>query len=155
MFRFRSSRSSIPGQPSPGSDSGASASYCAGVHAPNPDPADGLTVNPSGNVTSASFRFEVETEIGFSQLCGLVIVKSRPLGDSAAFVVGCASIEGSKGIRSHSSIGAILVVSLKTSPGSCQSLLFSVAVNGSPAQLVGFDRNGLGVSDTDSLPPVQ
>ena len=71
-----------------------------------PGPArDGLIVMPSGSVTVVSLRFAVAIENGFSHVCGTTSETFRPVGDSAERVVGCTSIEGSKGTRSHSPIG--------------------------------------------------
>ena len=70
---------------------------------------------PSGSVTLVSLRFAVEIVNGFSHVCGTTSETSRPVGDSAARVEGCTSIDGSNGTRSHSTIGPTSRRSLATS----------------------------------------
>src|ERR1022692_3559740 len=89
------------GQPAPGAEDDVSDSNCGIVQTPRPEASDGFAVYPTGNVTFVSFRFAVAIEYGFSQLCGTTSEMFKPLGDSAARVVGCTSIEGLNGTRSH------------------------------------------------------
>ena len=154
------------GQPDPGSPPAVSAAYCAGVQTPRPEPADGLTVYPTGSVSVVSFKFDVAIVSGCSQLCGTSSETFKPLGDSAAFVVGCVTIDGLNGTRSHSTIGGISVSAFdqfgslrsgepsgSNAPWCSQESVWIVASSGSPEQLVGSARNGLTGMFTSSPPP--
>ena len=98
------------GHPSPGRLDDVSASSSCGVQPTRPEPADGLIVYPSGSVSTVSCRFAVETDSGFSQVCGTISDTFKPEEDSAERVVGVTWIEGSNGTRSHSTIGPTSVL---------------------------------------------
>jgi len=72
----------------------------SGPQEPSPPAEDGSTATPSGRVTTASRSSADEIPSG-SSFCGRVRVTSRPVGESAWVVVGCASKEASNGTRSQ------------------------------------------------------
>ena len=62
---------------------------------PSPAPADGLTVIPSGSVTTAFFSAEVASPSGFSLVWCTPSSTSSPVGADALVVVGAAvNVEG-------------------------------------------------------------
>ena len=141
------------GQPAPGDEDDVSEANCCGVHVPNPEANEGLAVYPTGSARVVSFTFDVAIPEGFSQVCGTTRETFRPLEDSAERVVGATSTEGSKGTRSHSTLGVASVSAWDHSLGCSQESASIRAMCGS--QLVGFDRNGLIGIFALSSPPSQ
>ena len=78
-------------------EGGLALARSASVQTSRPSAIEGLTVKPSGRVTTAFLMSELARPSGWSGLRrGRSRVKSRPVGGSAAMVVGLAQIVGLK-----------------------------------------------------------
>ncbi len=146
-FRFRSSRSSIPaGTLRPAARSSSPRRTAAGVHAPRPEPADGLIVKPSGSVTCRVLQVRGRERIRvFPRSAARPARPPAPSGIPRSASSGCTSIDGSKGTRSHPSIGPTSATALDHASAASHESALIVAVSGLGVHAVGIDRNGLGV----------
>jgi hypothetical protein len=88
----------LSGQPAPVAVLKVACAYCACVHAPNPTPADGSIVTPSGNVTTVSFRSDCASSPSVvSPSVSNARSNANPLGEEAECVVGSVEIVGVNG----------------------------------------------------------
>src|ERR1022692_4270715 len=124
------------GQPAPGGEELVSAAYCSGEQDPKPAASDGFAVIPSGSVTTASLRLDVESVIGFSHDCGTSVETASPVGDSAVWALGTTVMPGSNGTRSQPVIGPVSVVASDHASGCSHESARILDVN--IPQLVGF-----------------
>ena len=97
VFRFRSTRSSIPADnPSPGNEELVSAAYCCGGHAPNPEAKRRVRRHPfRQRDASCPSGSRSRSDTDYPTSAAPRSETSRPDGDSAARVVECTSIDGS------------------------------------------------------------
>jgi hypothetical protein len=116
-----------------------------------PSAREGLTVNPSGRVTTVFLgSVSAIAPVPSNPWLGNFSSKSRPLGFSASFVVGWEAIFGWKGTPSQPTVGAgcpaafsALTVSPRKTPGLVLEST-STVVSGAAPQEVGMVRYGRG-----------
>src|SRR6201999_3678222 len=119
-------------------EAAVSVAYCCGVQEPSPAASEGLMVNPSGSVTTASracagtFPFGSVSASSFG-----VRVKSKPLGEEARGLVTCAVTTGSKCKPSQplrlvaAPVASRLSALAVATNGCCHELAVATNLNGS------------------------